>query len=223
MFIKLRRIARRRSRRQRPGTPFRAPGVDQQRALQVVVHLRPHRLWRGGPVVHRQWVGEFLHPAVYVGLLPMASVSRVSGISASAVRSRASTGFWSFVPAAGRDSAFPKPTAWRLQYPSQPSAARDAEPPAPRDVLRALPADARRLGERLLGTFQRLVQRLPIRVGGDVRARALLAALALEGVVAAELLAKRGEPDIAARGLGNAHTSPAPVEVMSEMDRERKS
>ena len=99
-----------------------------------------------------------------------------------------------------------------------------AEPPAPRDVLRALPADARRLGERLLGTFQRLVQRLPFRVGGDVRARALLAALALEGVVAAkELLAKRGEPDIAARGLGNAHTSPAPVEVMSEMDRERKS
>jgi hypothetical protein len=40
-----------------------------------------------------------------------------------------------------------------------------------------------------------------------VRARALLAALAFERVVAAkELLAKRGEPGITAGGLGNAHT-----------------
>ena len=55
-------------------------------------------------------------------------VSTLSDASAAAaVRSEASAAPRAVVPAAGRDSAFPKPTACRLQYPSQPSAARDAQ------------------------------------------------------------------------------------------------
>ena len=211
MFIDARLESRGvRSRRARQEPPFRAPDAISAGAPGRL-HLRPHRLWRGGPVVHRQWVGEFLHPAVYVGLLPMTRLEGLEDLGLGGTFTRIHR-----VPLRSRGGAGQRlPQADRVEAAVPVAAVRRAgraEPPAPRDVLRALPADARRLGERLLGTFQRLVQRLPPASAAMRARRARLAALALEGVVAAkELLAKRGQtPTSPPAGSGTPIPRPRP-------------